>query len=192
MTRQSETVTLAKSLLGQRLIAIDDNNEVSAGIIVETEAYLGFIDEACHSYKHKYTPRLKSLYSEINTVYIYSMHRQLLLNIISKPSEAVLIRAIQPIVNLEAMNLRRDKAGIQISNGPGKLSQALGIRKDMNGTKLGDIISVEQHNDIENLQICESPRIGIDNKGEWTHKNLRFYIKENPYVSKTKRTASIK
>ena len=192
MTRESETVTLAKSLLGQRLILKDDNNEISAGIIVETEAYLGFIDEACHSYNHKKTPRLKSLYSEKNTVYIYSMHRQLLLNIISKPSEAVLIRAIQPIVNLEAMNLRRDKAGIQISNGPGKLSQALGIRKDMDGTKLGDIISIEQHNDIKNIEIIDSPRIGIDNKGEWTHKHLRFYIKDNPYVSKAKRTVSIK
>ena len=120
------------------------------------------------------------------------MHRQLLLNIISKPSEAVLIRAIQPIVNLEAMNLRRDKPGIQLSNGPGKLTQALGITKDMDGTKLGDIISIEQHNDIKNIEIIDSPRIGIDNKGEWTHKHLRFYIKDNPYVSKAKRTVSIK
>ena len=192
MTKESETVTLAKSLLGKRLIVKDDNNEISAGIIVETEAYLGFIDEACHSYNNKKTPRLKSLYSEKNTVYIYSMHRQLLLNIIPKPSEAVLIRAIQPIINIEAMNIRRNKPGVELSNGPGKLTQALGITKEMDGSKLGDIISIEDHNDLESFEIIDSPRIGIDNKGEWTHKHLRFYIKDNPYVSKAKRTASIK
>ena len=112
------------------------------------------------------------------------MHRQVLLNIVSKPSEAVLIRAIQPLLNIDGMIERRNKPGIQLSNGPGKLTQALGITKEMDGSSLGEMIRIEQYHDIVNIEIIESPRIGIDNKDEWTHKLLRFYIKDNPYVSK--------
>lgn len=189
---ESETVEYAKSLLGKRLLVKDKQGIISGGIIVETESYLGFIDEACHSYNHNKTPRLASLYKEKDTVYIYSMHRQLLLNLIPKPSEAVLIRAIQPTINLKSMIERRDKTGINLSNGPGKLTQALGIYKEMDGTRLGELIRIEDHHDLGAFEIESSPRIGIEHKGEWTHKLLRFYVKDNPYVSQMKRSPSFK
>ena len=178
------TKTIAQELLGKKLSFNHDGKWVS-GYIVETEAYLGVIDQACHSYQWKRTPRVESLYLEGGAVYVYQMHRQHLLNIVTQEAgvpEAVLIRAVQPVDHLQLMINNRNKEGLEISNGPGKLTQAMGITKALDGSWVGtgDIKITEG---LRPRHITAAPRIGIPNKGEWTNAALRFYVTGNPYVS---------
>ena len=129
-----DTVSLAKELLG-KLIIVKNAGKILSGYIVETEAYLGVIDEACHGYKGKRTPKVEALYQKAGTVYIYTMHTHKMLNIVScekNNPQAVLIRGIEPLKNREIMEENRRKTGVIVSNGPGKLTKAMGINDKFN------------------------------------------------------------
>ena len=129
-----DTVSLAKELLG-KLIIVKNAGKILSGYIVETEAYLGVIDEACHGYKGKRTPKVEALYQKAGTVYIYTMHTHKMLNIVScekNNPQAVLIRGIEPLKNREIMEENRGKTGVIVSNGPGKLTKAMGINDKFN------------------------------------------------------------
>jgi len=178
------TKSIAQELLGKKL-AFNNEGKWVSGYIVETEAYLGVVDQACHGYQGKRTPRVESLYLEGGAVYVYQMHRQHLLNIVTREAgvpEAVLIRAIQPVDHLELMVSNRNKEGLDVSNGPGKLTQAMGITKALDGTLVG-VGTLKITEGLQPRHISASPRIGIPNKGEWTEAPLRFYVTGNPYVS---------
>lgn len=189
-----DTVEVAKNLLGKKIIRNISGNFFCAKI-VETEAYLGLEDRACHSYGGNITKRNEILYKEGGTIYVYLIYGMYnLLNIVTKNEndpEAVLIRAVEPIENIDAMSLNRfgkiykDLSSYQkknLTNGPGKLTIAMGIDRALNGKILSQgYLYIEEGEDVRN--IIETKRIGIDYAGEDANLPLRFYIEDNPYVS---------
>ena len=189
-----DTVEVAKNLLGKKIIRNISGNFFCAKI-VETEAYIGLEDRACHSYGGNITKRNEILYKEGGTIYVYLIYGMYnLLNIVTKNEndpEAVLIRAVEPIENIDAMSLNRfgkiykDLSSYQkknLTNGPGKLTIAMGIDRALNGKILSqDYLYIEEGEDVRN--IIETKRIGIDYAGEDANLPLRFYIEDNPYVS---------
>lgn len=188
------TEDIAKELLGHLLVKESPQGTVS-GWIVETEAYLGKIDEACHSYNGKCTPRMEVMYQPAGTIYVYAMHGHHLLNMITQEEgipQGILIRAIEPVSGEELMTERRNKTGIERTNGPGKLTKAMGITKEDNGSSiLQPPLYIDPNTKQEPAVIEESKRIGIPNKGEWTEALLRYTVKGNPYVSKKRGPLSI-
>lgn len=189
-----DTVEVAKNLLGKKIIRNISGNFFCAKI-VETEAYLGLEDKACHSYGGNITKRNEILYKEGGTIYVYLIYGMYnLLNIVTKNEndpEAVLIRAVEPIEHIDAMAVNRfgkiykDLSSYQkknLTNGPGKLSMAMGIDRALNGKILSpDYLYIEDGEYVKN--IIETKRIGIDYAGEDANLPLRFYIEDNPYVS---------
>ncbi|MBH0157938.1 DNA-3-methyladenine glycosylase [Fictibacillus sp. 5RED26] len=184
------TLDLAKELLGMKLIHIHED-VITSGYIVETEAYLGPEDRAAHSYNNRRTARTEVMYGEAGTIYtyfIYGMH--VCFNIVSGPvnkPEAILIRALQPIEGIEIMKERRAsvKNEVQLTNGPGKLSKAMGFTLNDNGKKMNEQnIRIEQGIELVPNEIISGPRIGIHYAEEAVHYPYRFWIKNNPYVSR--------
>jgi DNA-3-methyladenine glycosylase len=135
---QLSTIEVAKNLLGRKLIS-ETAEGITTGWIVETEAYLGVRDMAAHTYQWRKTPRVEAMYDQAGTIYIYNMMGNLLLNITTKEigePEAVLIRAVQPEQGLELMEARRGKTGYELTNGPGKMTQAMGISMEEYGSSI--------------------------------------------------------
>ncbi|RIP37398.1 DNA-3-methyladenine glycosylase [Staphylococcus gallinarum] len=186
-----DTVTIARDLLGVRIIYHDDQ-QILTGYIVETEAYIGIKDQAAHGYKGKRTPKVESLYKDGGTIYAHVMHTHLLINFVTQQQgipEGVLIRAVEPEEGLELMAFRRGKTGFELTNGPGKWTKAFNIPRYLDGSRLNEgRLQIDTKNRKYPLQIEESARIGIPNKGEWTSKSLRFTVKGNPYVSRMKKS----
>lgn len=180
------TVEVARSLLGSLLISCKDG-QLTSGWIVETEAYLGKIDQACHSFEGKETPRLTSMYKEAGTIYIYRMHTHHLFNVVTRNSsepQAVLIRAIEPYEGEDIQRARRGKDGYTVTNGPGKLAKALSITMDDNGSDIYEpAVRIDPNRKRRPRTTLNSARIGIPNKGKWTDELLRYSVKGNPYVS---------
>ncbi|KAA9299930.1 MULTISPECIES: DNA-3-methyladenine glycosylase [Aerococcus] len=185
------TPEIAQKLLGCRLRR-KSSSGVTSGIIVETEAYLGESDQAAHVYGGKRTASLEAFYQEAGIFYIYNIHGHWCVNMITQSKDepqGVLIRALEPVEGIDLMQSRRKQDQRRLlTNGPGKLSQALGVDKEVDyGTSiLQDPLTIDFHEPRPVAEIARGPRIGISNKGEWTHKLLRFYVKGNPYVSSPK------
>lgn len=181
-------VTLAKDLLGKILVKEIDG-VLYKGRIVETEAYMGVIDKACHSYNNRRTKKTEAMYREGGYSYIYLIYGMYYcFNVtasIKDNPEAVLIRALEPLENKDLMlKIRKVKREIDIANGPGKLTKALGITSDNNiDLTLGKNIWIEDDGYLPN-KITETTRIGIDYAKEFKEKLWRFYISENNNVSK--------
>ena len=180
-----DTITVAKNLLG-KILQIDSAEGTTSGIIVETEAYL-HNDPAAHSFKG---PNLKnaSLFKPAGTAYIYFTYGMYYcFNVATNQEgvgEGVLIRAVEPLAGVELMKKRRGIDDLHnLANGPAKLVIALGIKKEMNGTPIGERIKIldQNLNKKDKLEIVETTRIGISKAKE---EKLRFYIKNNPFVSK--------
>lgn len=186
------TIEVARDLLGTELVHITPQGEF-AGYIVETEAYLGPTDQAAHSFRSLRTKRTEIMFHEPGRIYTYQMHRQVLLNFITMAEgipEAVLIRAIEPYTNELQMEANRNgKNGIELTNGPGKLTQAMGIKMDDYGKSLFDH-SIFLRSGKTPAVIAMSSRIGVPNKGMATHYPLRFTVAGNPYLSGKKQLAT--
>jgi len=180
------TKEIAQNLLG-KLLVHKTHACIYSGFIVETEAYVGMDDMACHSYGGKNTPRLQSMYKAGGTIYVYTMHNHHMLNIVTKEAnnpQAVLIRAVEPAEGIEQMAANRQQTGILISNGPGKLTKAMAITKELDGTVMNEgALYIDEENSKEPNKIITAPRIGIPNKGDWTIAPLRYYVKGHPFVS---------
>lgn len=177
------TPQIAQKLLGQVLQT--NINGITSGIIVETEAYLGAIDRASHAYQNHHTKRNAALFASAGTVYVYQMRNQFLLNIVTKDNtpECVLIRAVEPLQGLALITQRRyPQTQWTLTNGPGKLCQALAIDLTFNQTPLNQKLVLQTSN-YQPRQIMTTPRIGIPNKAPWTCKALRYFVAGNPYVS---------
>lgn len=189
-----DTVEVAKNLLGKKIIRNISGNFFCAKI-VETEAYLGLRDRACHSYGGNITKRNEILYREAGTIYIYLIYGMYnLFNIVTRDEgepEAVLIRAVEPIENIDGIAINRFGKNFKnlstyqkknLTNGPGKLAMALSIDRSLNGKILSkDYLFIEDGEEVKN--IITAKRIGIDYAGEDANLPLRFYIGDNPYVS---------
>ena len=178
------TLKVARALLGAKLVRRINGNELS-GMIVETEAYCGERDSACHAHRGK-TKRNAVMYGYPGHAYIYftyGMHY--LLNLVTEAEGnpcAVLIRAVLPLVGIEEMEARRKKKGAQLTNGPAKLCHALGIDKSLNGWDLtcGKELWVEDHKKLPAGLILATPRIGIDYaKKEDRDALWRFVVKND-------------
>ncbi|MCD1295357.1 3-methyladenine DNA glycosylase [Methanocella sp. CWC-04] len=185
------TVAVAKDLLGKALVREHPVYGKMAARIVETEAYVGMDDKACHASKGM-TERNKVMFGEPGHAYVYMIYGMYFcLNLVTEHNgfpAAVLIRAGEPLEGIEAMKkLRGDKVKKlrDLTSGPGKLCKAMGINREQNGIDLckkGELYVVDLPQ--ENYEIVESVRIGVDYAEEDRLKPWRFYVKGNPYVSK--------
>ncbi|MDQ0300727.1 DNA-3-methyladenine glycosylase [Salibacterium salarium] len=180
------TLDLAYNLLG-KILYKETEEGLAAGKIVETEAYLGIEDRAAHSYGNKRTKRTEIMYGGPGYVYTFEMHTHCLVNVVSEPEgqpEAVLIRALEPITGLELMYERRKvQKEKELTNGPGKLTKALGIIKKDYGHHFSERpLYITEGEKPES--ISSGPRIGIENTGEARFYPYRFWETGNRFVSR--------
>ena len=180
------TLTLAKELLGKILVH-ETEEGVSSGVIVETEAYLGAIDRAAHSYGYRRTKRTEIMYHQPGLIYTYQMHTHCLLNIVSGDvgePEAVLIRAIEPYTGIDLMMQKRPVKKMQnLTSGPGKLTKALGITMQAYGEPIyKEPLYIAEGAPVN--EILTGPRIGIPNTEEARDYPYRFWVARNSFVSR--------
>ncbi|XP_050541131.1 DNA-3-methyladenine glycosylase-like [Daktulosphaira vitifoliae] len=194
---------LAKNLLGKVLVRQLEDGSIVKGRIVETESYLGGDDAASQSYGGKITPRNEPMFMKPGTIYVYFTYGMYHCFNISSQGEgaAVLLRALEPTENIEKMlNFRKTyikspKTFLKtrdLCNGPAKLCISLSIDiKTCNKHNLsswnGMWIESDSQSELAKTIVCTS-RIGIHCKKEWQEKFLRFYIYDNPFVSKVEKT----
>lgn len=179
---RSDVVQTSKDLLGCVLCTTIDGHYTS-GVITETEAYCGRNDKACHANNNTRTARTEVMYGPPGHSYVYlcyGIHH--LFNVVTNREEladAVLIRAIKPLEGIEIIKKRRRMNSLKrISDGPGKLTQALAIRTAMSGCSLFEPpVWIEGRRDkISDDMIISSPRIGVDYAGEDALRKWRFTI----------------
>ena len=192
---RDDTLQIAQDLIGKLLVVPDDSGARVSGMIVETEAYLGAVDKAAHSYNNRRTARNEITYAVGGHAYvffIYGMYFQF--NVVTGAKDSphvVLIRAVEPVENLEIMRERRlvknpgarmpDK---NLTSGPGKLCIALDIKRELNGEDLtNNKIWLEDYKTFSSAEIKIGKRIGIDYAAEFAEKPWRFWLKNNEYVS---------
>jgi DNA-3-methyladenine glycosylase len=187
---QRPTLEVARNLLSKVLVRRIRGRNL-AGKIVETEAYVGPHDLACHASKGK-TSRTSIMFEEGGCAYVYMIYGfYFCLNAVTEAEDypaAVLIRAVEPLDHLNVMRKFRKypERDTNIASGPGKLCMAMGIDKTLNGEDLtGDTLWIEDRR-LEVGRIVASPRIGVDYAGEYKDKPWRFYVEGNPHVSRVK------
>lgn len=190
-----DTPAIARAMLGKLLVVPSGSGVRVSGMIVESEAYLGEIDKAAHTYGGRRTARNEVTYAVGGSVYVffvYGMYYQL--NFVTGPVDhphVVLIRAVEPVEGIEIMRTRRgEMPDKNLTSGPGKLCIAFGIDRQLNGEDLlGERIWVEDHREFSDDEIAAGKRIGIDYAEEFVEKPWRFWVKDNPFVSKTQKPA---
>jgi len=192
---QEDVVQLSKDLLGKVLITNFDN-QLTAGKIVETEAYRAPDDKACHAYQNRHTNRTKIMFEEGGVAYVYlcyGIHH--LFNVVTAKkgmAHAILIRAIEPLDNLDLMLSRRgkSKANRQLTGGPGVMSKALGITTKYTGVTLlakDSPIWIEDRGfKVAEENIITSPRVGVDYAEECALWDWRFRVKGSRWTSAAK------
>ena len=185
---ERDTAFVAQELLGKIIVRVIDKDTILKGRIVETEAYMGMHDPASHAYGGKRV-RNAPLYGSVGHAYVYFTYGMYYcLNFVSRakdiPAGGVLIRAVEPLEGIAYMEKKRHKHSTHgLTNGPGKLTQALSINKDLNGidvTKEGPLYVLDAP-EIPANQIVTTKRIGISKAVD---DLLRFYVEENQFVSK--------
>lgn len=189
----NDVVALAPRLLGKVLCTHIDG-AFSAGMIVETEAYCGDNDKACHAFKYKRTARNETMFAQGGVAYIYLCYGiHYLFNVVTNvenKGDAVLIRALEPVEGIETMLQRRkmNKLNTRLTAGPGSLSIAMGIAlADDKSSLLGNRIWIEdRNNDILPENIIASTRVGVESAEEAALFPWRFRIKNNDWCSKAK------
>lgn len=193
-----DTELVAQRLIGQRIIRIlPDGSRISA-IITETEAYLGKRDKACHSYGGRKTKRNNSMWLDAGHAYIYLIYGMYdcfnISTVSADEPEAVLIRSVLPeegsyeIMQKNRQNLSRARSKLdysykhrkKLTDGPGKLCQALMINRELDSHDLvtSDILWLEENQEynITHDDIIKTARIGIDYAEEWRDKKLRYIL----------------
>ena len=183
---REDVVNLSRELIGKFLIT-KIKGKLTSGMIIETEAYNGVIDKASHAYNNRRTARNEIMYSKGGNAYVYlcyGIHH--LFNIVTNNEEiphAVLVRAVLPKDGISSILRRRKQKSItkKISDGPGTLSVALGIKTLHSGEPLsGKLIWLEDRGmTFKNSDVYVGPRIGVDYAGEDAKLPYRFRLKEN-------------
>jgi len=187
---RTDTLQIARELLGKILVVPDETGKRVSGMIVETEAYCGIEDKAAHSYGNRRTKRTETMFAPGGTAYvtfIYGMYFQF--NVVAGKSgvpHACLIRAVEPLDGIETMKKQRGPMkDTNLTSGPGKLCIAFGIEKAFNNEDLlGDKIWIEDGAKISDDEIAAGKRVGIDYAEEYVEKPWRFWIKNNRFVSR--------
>jgi DNA-3-methyladenine glycosylase len=180
-----DCITVSKELLG-KIVVHDSKQGTVSGRITEVEAYEAYTDPSAHSYKGK-TERNKSLYLEGGHLYLFKIHRYICMDIVTgekdEPS-SVLLRSLEPLEGIDIIKKNRGKQKlIELTTGPGKLVQALGIEYKYDGYDIcqpdSKIYIVDDGYEVED--IVQTTRVGISKAKDL--KN-RFYIKNSKYISK--------
>ncbi len=174
------TRTVALDLIGKRLVRVVRGRRL-AGLITEVEAYLGVRDRACHTHGGRRTARTETMYARGGCAYlylIYGMHH--CLNFVTQKEgvpEAVLIRAIFPTEGLDAMLKNRRRLTLKgLTDGPGKLAQALLLTRRQDGLSLqSPELFVEEGVKVARRDILRGPRVGVDYAGPHAAWPLRFW-----------------
>lgn len=183
---------VGRTLLG-KVLHTKIENQITSGRIVELEIYKAPDDRGSHAYQNKRTKRTETIFQEGGKAYVYlcyGIHH--MFNVVSGPKDlahAILIRAIEPIDGIEFMLKRRNTENkISISNGPGKLCQALGIKTNMDGTELvakeSQIKIFDDGYNYKASNLVKGPRVGIAYAKEDALLPYRYYLKQNRYVSR--------
>jgi DNA-3-methyladenine glycosylase len=183
---------VAPRLLG-KLLCHETQEGLSAGMIVEVEAYCGVEDDAAHSFGGRRTARTEAMFGPPGHAYvfsIYGMHR--CFNVVTAREgdpQAVLIRALEPVEGLALMAARRGTDDpLLLCSGPGRLCQALDIGMAQYGLDLcGEELYLSEYRDYSPAEICVSPRVNVDYAEVWRDAPLRFFLKDSPYVSRVPR-----
>lgn len=179
---------LAPALLGQYIVHETDAG-LTAARIVETEAYLGPEDRAAHSFNNRRTKRTEVMFAESGRIYTYQMHTHTLMNVVAGEEgipHAILIRGAEPVEGLELMQGRRGRhlKIPDLTNGPGKLSKALGVTmQSYGGLWYKEPLYIAPGPGLAG-ELKTGKRVGIQNSGEAVHYPWRFFEADNPFVSK--------
>lgn len=182
--QNDDVVDVSKRLLG-KVLCSQIGSVFTAGVITETEAYCGRNDKACHANNGKRTPRTEVMFGEPGRAYIYlcyGIHH--LFNVVTNQkglADAVLIRGIKPIEGIDVMKSRRRMKSLgNLTNGPGKLTQALGITTDFNKSNLlqPPIWIEDREIQISESNIKVTKRIGVEYAEEDAKKPWRFVVKQ--------------
>lgn len=182
--RPAEVV--ARELIGSVMRSAIDG-VVTSGRIVETEAYLGATDPASHGYLGRRNPRNAAIFGPPASWYVYlSYGMHWCANLVAAregEAAAVLIRALEPLDGLEAMRARRNGvADRHLCAGPGRLCQALGVTRNLDGIGMaGSPVTVLRGSALHADAVGASPRIGITKAADWP---LRFVLKGSPWLSR--------
>jgi DNA-3-methyladenine glycosylase len=182
---QEDVVSLARQLIGKVLFTNIDH-QITAGIITETEAYAGVTDKASHAYGGKRTKRTETMFAEGGISYVYLCYGMYdLFNVVTNKADiphAILVRSIIPYEGLKIMADRRgaDKILPKHVDGPGKLTKALAISRELNGINLwSNTIWIEDKNiQIDEREIVTDTRIGIAYAQEDALLPYRFFLKK--------------
>ena len=187
-----DVLEVARDLLGKKLVVPSRNGSRVAGLIVETEAYRGPQDRASHAYNGRRTRRTETMYGVGGTAYVYfvyGMYNQF--NVVTNVTDfphAVLVRAVEPVEGLDIVRRRRTgRSEYELTSGPGRLCLAMGIDRRLdNADLLGNRVWIEDGISISPRQIARGPRVGIDYAEEWVTKPWRFWVRDNPFVSRVR------
>ncbi len=185
---QGSTRSLARALLGQSLVSYRGGRLV-AGMIVETEAYLGSNDPACHAARGM-TPRNEVMFRSSGHCYVYLIYGMYhCVNVVSESEgvgSAVLIRAVEPLEGIDVMNVRRGphvRRALDLARGPGRLCEAFDIDRTLSGTHFcsSPEIWIEEAPSVRSRDIEITGRIGIREGAELP---LRFAVRSSRFVSR--------
>ncbi|HEX8502860.1 MAG TPA: DNA-3-methyladenine glycosylase [Pyrinomonadaceae bacterium] len=189
---RADTLTVARELLGKRLVVPADGGARVSGRVVEVEAYLGVEDRAAHSFGGRRTRRTETMYAAGGTAYVffvYGMHHQF--NVVTGPEgqpHALLVRAVEPEEGVGLMKERRPVTKErELTSGPGKLCRALGLDLTFDGedlTRGGRVWLEETGARFDPEQVAAGPRIGVAYAGEDALNPWRFWLRGNEYVSR--------
>ena len=181
-----DTEIVSRELLGA-ILECKAADGITSGIIVETEAYIGEHDAACHAAAGR-TRRTEPLYGRPGNAYVYFIYgMHWCINAVTRAEglpSAVLIRALEPLIGIPIMRRRRPQARSDrnLTNGPGKLCAALGIDRHMNGLPLQRYpVVIRAGETVKETDVIVTPRIGITQAADWP---LRFLVRDNPFVSR--------
>jgi len=190
--QQHNVCAIAKQLIGKVLVTCFENT-LTAGRIVETEAYNGVSDKASHAYGGRFTNRTAVMYESGGIAYVYlcyGIHH--LFNVVTNEASvphAVLIRGIEPVHGIEQMlqRFKKPKFDHSIGRGPGNVSKALDIKVGHTGTSLveSSIFISDDGWKTKKANIIATPRIGVDYAEEDALLPYRFILKGNPHVTKS-------
>jgi DNA-3-methyladenine glycosylase len=185
-----ETEIVSRELLGA-ILECRTPDGIAAGRIVETEAYLGEHDAACHAVAG-HTGRTRWLYGPAGMAYVYFIYgTHWCFNAVTRAEglpSAVLVRALEPLEGVDLMRTRRSaiRTDRDLTNGPGKLCAALGIDGGHNGLRLDRLpLRIREGDAVPDSRVMVSPRIGITKAADWP---LRWFVADSPWVSKAPRT----
>jgi DNA-3-methyladenine glycosylase len=181
------TELVSRELLGAVLECTTPDG-ITRGRIVETEAYLGPDDPACHAVAGL-TPRTEHLFGPPGISYVYLIYGMYwCFNAVTRErghGSAVLVRAVSPTEGLDLMHARRPRAKRErdLTNGPGKLCLAMGIVGSMSGASLASgAVRIRAGSGVPDADVEVTPRIGITRAAEWP---LRYLVRNDPFVSTT-------